>query len=155
MITSGSSPFRNEIVTIDDVLGYSSLILNGYKFVNGSSSNGASEEFLGSNNNSDINASSYFDGVSNSKAAIALRNFNGPLLSTSTEALRSNLKVKCAGIYRECNLMEAPCLFDFLSDPCEENNLAALNPNLMDAMTNAFNERLKTIVPARRKTRGT
>lgn len=154
MITSGSVSLRNEVITIDDVFGYSSFIFNGIKYVNGSSSNGQADTWLGSNNNSDINASGYVDEVFNSKAAKALRNFHETLTSASIKELRSNLKVECAGIKHECNLLEAPCLFDIQNDPCEENNLAAANPVMMEEMTKTFNERLKTLVPARRKTRG-
>lgn len=155
MITTGSSSLRNEVITIDDVFGYSSFIMNGFKYVNGSTSEGQSDVWLGSNNNSDINAASYIDGVYNSKAAVALRYFHGPLRSESIKALRLNLKVQCAGIKQNCNKMEGPCLFDIINDPCEENNLAAANPTLMEEMSKTFNERLKTLVPARRKTRGT
>lgn len=153
VITKGSSSFRSEIITIDDVFGYSSFIMNGYKLVNGSSSAGLADGWLGSNNNSDINSSQYINGVLSSKVAQSLNKFL-TLEANKIHKVREDAKVKCLGIKNECDLLKAPCLFDIVNDPCEENNLAFTQKSTVEFLTSEFEERLKTLVPARRRTRG-
>lgn len=147
----GVSPFRNEIMTVDDVTGYGSLILNEFKFVNGSSSDGLADGWLGSNNNSDIQGEKYIEGVLNSKVGKTL---HLKLRTVYIQKNREKANVKCLGVHNECDLVNAPCLFDILNDPCEENNLADSLQSQMELMTREFNERLKRVVPARSKKSG-
>lgn len=153
MITKGISPYRNEVMTLDDGTGYSSLILNGFKYVNGSSSEGMADGWLGSNKNNEIHSEKYLDGVLNSKVAKLL---NIKLNSGSIQKIRKDVRVNCAGIKTNCDLLKGPCLFDIINDPCEENNLYMADTHKSDlqTITNEFNERLKKVVPSRRKKSG-
>jgi hypothetical protein len=147
VIANGTSSIRNEIVTIDDT-GFSSFIRNGWKLVNGTLSRGVADIWLGTNNNSDINSSQYVDGVLNSQVAQSLKSFLN-LEATKIEAMRQEMKVKCAGVKNECNIVAGPCLFDINNDPCEENNLATIEPYMMKIMTEKFEIRLNSSVKSR------
>lgn len=151
MILYNEKPFRNEIVTVDDLFGYSSYILNGFKLLNGSSSAGKEDGWLGSNNNSDINAAEYIKGVTDSKVSKALELFDGPLQPSKIEYLRGLLTIKCSGIRNKCDLLKGPCLFDIIHDPCEERNLATHDNSYMKIMEEIFNAELRTLVPSLRK----
>lgn len=154
MIIDGTEPHRNEVVFIDDVSGYSSIIFNDYKLVNGSSSNGEADGWLGSNNNSNYNANEYADVVMKSKVAQLLSNFNTKLDIAVVKDLRTNIQVKCSGKKVACDLLKAPCLFHIFNDPCEENNLANSSTQIMKQMTYKLKDKLKNITPSRRKPRG-
>lgn len=149
MIINGTSPLRKEVVVIDDVFGVSSIIHNGYKYVNGTLLDGYADAWLGSNNNSAVNKPLYVNNVLRSKTAKLLKQFNKNVHATHVQKSRENAKVKCSGIKNECNLMKAPCLFNIIEDPCEENNLAESNPEMMKMMKEIFEKRLKTVVPSR------
>lgn len=151
MILRNKRPFRNEIVTVDDVFGYSSYILYGFKLINGSSSAGIDDEWLGSNNNSNINSSQYANGVIQSTVSKVLEMFNGPLEPKEVERLRKLSTVKCLGARNECNLLKGPCFFDVLHDPCEERNLASPYNVFMRIMQGIFNKEMKTLVPSHRQ----
>jgi arylsulfatase B len=148
MVANGTSGLRKEVVVIDDVFGVSSLIENRYKFVNGTLLDGYADSWLGSNVHHDANSDSYVKNVLNSKAAKALKKF-GKLDSTTVATLRAGAKVECGGVKTECNLMKAPCLFDIMKDPCEENNLASTHPKEMKSIRKTFDKRLKNVVPSR------
>jgi hypothetical protein len=151
MIVSNKEPFRNEIITVDDIFGYSSYILNGFKLVNGSSSAGLDDGWLGSNNNSKINSLEYIDQVLNSKVTKILKNFNNPLQPNDIEDIRNRATIKCSGTHTDCDLQAGPCLFDIIHDPCEERNLARPENSFMKIMQEIFYIELQNLVPSHRK----
>jgi arylsulfatase B len=153
MIKNDKRPYRDEILTVDDVLGYGSYIYGSFKLVNGSisSSSGEADGWMGSNNNSDINGGDYISGVLNSRVGIILESYENPLMPEDILDIRENAKVKCNGTKVECNVHKGPCVFDILRDPCEERNLAELNPLLLETMLQIYHSELQTLVPSRRK----
>lgn len=151
MILYNKEPFRNEIVTVDDVFGYSSYILNGFKLLNGSSSAGIDDGWLGSNNNSEINSSKYISEILSSKVSKNLEIFNNPLRPDEIIKMRKRATVQCSGIHKNCNLINGPCLFDIIHDPCEERNLATPENVFMKIMQEIFNNELQHLTPSHRK----
>lgn len=149
MITKGEGPFRTDVETFEEVYGVTGLLLNGYKWINGSALNGKADTWLGTNDHSDVNKEIYFDEVLNSKTGKALRRFNLGLKSQEMEKIREDVRVKCKGIKTECDPLKAPCLFDIDNDPCEENNLANTHTKIMKEMEEEFKRRLKLVVPAK------
>ncbi|KAG5680269.1 hypothetical protein PVAND_009788 [Polypedilum vanderplanki] len=151
MIMNDMPPYRDEIVTVDDVSGYGSYIYSIFKLVNGSSSNGRADGWIGSNNNSDVNKDDYITGVLNSDVAQILKNYENPLIPEEILEIRENATVKCSGIISDCDLLRGPCLFDISRDPCEEKNLEPTNPLLFDAMLKLYHSSLKKLVPSHKK----
>ncbi|CAG9804053.1 unnamed protein product [Chironomus riparius] len=151
MILYNKAPFRNEIITIDDIFGYSSFIFNGFKLVNGSSSEGFDDGWLGSNNNSDINSSQYISEILRSKVSKYLEIFKHPLQPDNIREIRKRATVQCSGIHNNCNLLNGPCLYDIIHDPCEERNLATPENVFMKIMQEIFITELQHLIPSHRK----
>lgn len=156
MIKNETGSFRNEIVTIDQIDGVSSLINKGYKLVNGSQAltDGDPNVWLGTNDNNQYNSAQYVETVQKSKVAVSLSKFNGPLAPSTITSLRKNLIVDCVGVKTPCNVQQAPCLFDIESDPCEEINLASSLPDLYASMKLLLQQHVSTAVPSRIKNSG-
>lgn len=150
MIVNNKGSFRNEIITIDDIFGYSSFILNGFKLVNGSSSAGLDDGWLGSNNNSKINSLEYLNNVLNSKVSIILKKCNN-LQPNDVENIRKRATIQCSGIHTDCDLLNGPCLFDIVHDPCEERNLARPENVFMKIMQEIFYTELQHLIASHRK----
>ncbi|KAG5683759.1 hypothetical protein PVAND_013024 [Polypedilum vanderplanki] len=150
MLMNDRPPYRDEVLTIDDIFGYSSYIRGDFKLVNGSSSeDGIADKWLGSNNNTNVNAAKYLSNVLNSKVAISLQ---FPLTERKISSLRKKTVVKCGNnVANNCNLLKGPCLFNIINDPCEKVNLATTQKAKMTSMLLRFNQKLKTVVPALRK----
>lgn len=75
--------------------------------------------------------------------------------ATYTQLSFTPLQINCKGTpgmeITPCNPQVAPCLFDVVADPCEQDNLAATNPDMVAFLTAkvaAYNE---TAVPPERK----
>lgn len=154
MLQFDKPPFRNEVVTIDDVNQYSSFIFQGTKLVNGTYApfKGMIDSWIGSNNNSDINASKYIKGVLNSKVARAINSISSPLEPKNIRKLRQNAAIDCGNnVSNNCDLFKSPCIYDIVNDPCERVNLATSNPTLFNMMLQLFDDKLKTVVPSLRK----
>lgn len=137
-----SPEIRKEVVTVDP-LGFSSFIYNGYKMLNGTAPDGLTfvdgmyDVHLGSNNNSNHNAEFYIDNVLNSQIVEIL---NSTLNAENIEELRRRSAVKCGyeGNQTICDLTKAPCLFDIVTDPCEQKNLASDLPELLTDLSDKF-----------------
>lgn len=141
---------RREIVSVDDVSGYSSFIYDNMKIVNGSWANGAYDIWLGSNNNSNISLTnpSYIQRVQQSEVSKAIF----PVISSLITRLRSQASVKC-GITQgtQCNPLQKVCLFNLTNDPCEYNNIADRFPDTVKDLQERFNNEMKKLIPSRRK----
>jgi arylsulfatase B len=150
MLLNDRPPYRSEVLTIDNIFHYSSYIKDNFKLVNGSSSeNATADEWLGSNNNTDINGSTYISSVLKSKTARAL---HYPLTSRRIKSLRKRTTIRCSkAVANECDLLRGPCLFDIANDPCEKFNLATTQSELLNSMVDGLNEILKTVAPSRRQ----
>lgn len=151
MIKFNEGPQRYELVTIDDVDGFSSYILNDHKLLNGTILNGVYDGYLGSNNNSNFNSELYTQIV---KDSIVSETLKTSLSHEKIEELRTLAKIQCMkadGKKNPCDLLRAPCVFDLKNDPCEENNLAETDPYLLQSLTFKLQTAIKDIVPSRRK----
>lgn len=65
-------------------------------------------------------------GVIGSSTGRAVASVGLNLSSEAIRSLRDNAKVNCAAKNQSlprCKPLEAPCLFNVLADPCEDNNV--------------------------------
>jgi arylsulfatase B len=148
MINHGGESVRNEIVTVDDVFGFGSLIQGKYKLLNGTADGGIYDGFLSSKSAEHSNDSSeYAHDVLNSKVSMTIQS---NLTAEKIMKLRKSATVTC-GVVAEnsCDLIHRPCLFDILKDPCEKNNLAENRPLIYKAMRLRYFERTRFTVPSR------
>ncbi|KAL7036444.1 hypothetical protein ACKWTF_008813 [Chironomus riparius] len=142
---------RNELVTIDDVFGFGSYIFNGLKLVNGSSSNGQFDSWLGSNNNTNaVDDKAYMENLLLSPVAKSIK---PPITLRNIDRMRSSAKICCTKEKNKqsCDLLKGPCLYNLNDDPCEENNIANRNKILFSFMLLKYKNSLADLVPTRRK----
>jgi len=144
-INEGRPTERDEVVAvIDPISGYSSFISGDYKLMNGTVYNGKYDRWLGTNKNeSKQEFLSYANAVLQSEASIAIKSLQSPrefLTIGKIKELRSQTKVTCSNIKTSCNLTEDQCVFNLISDPCEQNNvIKKIDSSLLKHLRNRLN----------------
>jgi hypothetical protein len=130
---------------------YSAVIKNEFKYVNGSNWGGKWNEWYGVNQNVNVNSDKYEENLRNSETWKAI---GKNVSERKIKKFRENAKVTCA--YEKevsrCDVTKAPCLFNILEDPCEQNNLAndAKYAEILQDMKNYHDQVAAGVVPARR-----
>ncbi|EAT43411.1 AAEL005134-PB [Aedes aegypti] len=119
------NPRRVVLNMIDEIYGYSSYMENGFKFVNGTYSNGSYDGWYGQPNTSDqtLSDDQYIDLVLQTE----ITRWAGETISRDTiKYLRKHARVNCnhQPEANKCNPLKRPCLFDIINDPCELNDLS-------------------------------
>jgi len=151
IINSGGRAVRNEVVHIDNVLNFGSLINGNLKLVDGTLLNGMYDGWLSSLGTPlNVSQEAYASNVMNSVASKAI----GSKLKTETITnIRSKAFVTCTNTIRKvpCNLLLKRCLFNIVNDPCEENNIANVQRADMRQMETLYRRWKLATVPTRRK----
>lgn len=158
-INTGLMSTRTEILyNIDTIFGFSALAYRGMKIVNGSLANGIYDDWLGDsgNNGTSDDPDSYAKLVLESLAGTAIKSSRRKIKQLSVSKitrLRKSATVKCDYTTSRilCNLKIAPCLYDIINDPCEQNNLAEVLPLKMMFMKKRLDMWITKVVPTRRK----
>lgn len=144
------SPRKEVLYNIDQITGYSGLMIDGWKLVNGSENINYSE-WLGSSGRENINISieSYIKNVLESDVALSLPTLDTSLISS----LRDQATIICEknSADLKCNPLETPCIFNVIEDPCEFNNLAGVQPKILANLLARLEFHYKNIIPTRRK----
>lgn len=153
VIRYGDDAVRDEIINIDNVLGFSSYINNPYKLVNGSTFNGSFDGWLSAKTiEQNGNPYDYAISVLESDVSRAIFSLSNRRVFDADEIIkmRARATVSCGnGPKKSCDLKLGPCLFDIYKDPCEENNLAASKKSTVQSMLARLNS--ISIVPSRRQ----
>lgn len=150
-ISTGVPTTREEILyNIESVYGYSAVMKDGWKLVNGTDDMKYSN-WLGSSGTENANFifEDYASKVLNSDAAKSL-----PELSIEKiRKLREEATVKCEKKVNPtpCNPLIAPCLFNIIDDPCEQDNLADVNSAQTEFLILRLDQHLKETLPTRRR----
>jgi hypothetical protein len=92
----------------------------------------------------------------NSKVAQSLKKYDLLSEERSILSLRAEAKVICTEENVECNIMEAPCLFNIKKDPCERKNLAndPAYSDIFQDLKNRLDSAVGRIAKARNKAAG-
>jgi arylsulfatase B len=141
---------RQEILyNIENVFGYSAVMKDGWKLVNGTDSEEYSNWFGSSGENVSISFESYASKVLNSDAAKSLPELRIEMI----RKLRDEATVKCEKNTKavKCSPLIAPCLFNIIDDPCEQNNLADLHPAKTEFLITRLDKHYKEMLPSRRR----
>lgn len=149
MISAGEPSKRTEVLfNIENVLGYSAIMHDGWKLVNGSERMDYAG-WIGASGSENLNVSmrSYGQQVMQSEAAKSLPSLYGELI----RRLRTEATVKCSEVSVSCDPMKAPCLFNIIDDPCEQNNLAEANQDKVEFLLERLGMQYSAMVPTRRK----
>lgn len=165
-----ASPRSEVLCNLDEDTGYSSLVRNEWKLVNGSTSNGVYDAWISAEAVATERHESfdrYGESVLNSTTGRALapfsfsltEGFGVPLGARQVEQLREQSVVGCKGVpmpsaatdLAACSPLVAPCLFNVLDDPCERRNLAVLQPSVVAELTQRVNAFRRTAVKPRNR----
>jgi arylsulfatase B len=151
MISEGAPTARKEILyNIENVFGYSAIMNDGWKLVNGTDEiEYATWLGVSGTENVNITFESYASRLLNSDAAKSL-----PELTINTiRRLRDEATVKCAANSKanDCNPLIAPCLFNIIDDPCEQNNLADSHAAKAEFLIARLDKHIKEMLPSRRR----
>jgi arylsulfatase B len=162
LMNGGKSP-RNEVVTsLDNVDGYSGIIVGNWKLVNGTTMGGIYDDYLGSIQEFPMSPESYSKLVLSSRVGKALTDKNSlkvlkvNLTPAKIQILRKKSQISCNEADNpikdetKCNPLKSPCLFNIFTDPCERKNLAELFPETLRKLTQRMKDLVKTAAAARR-----
>lgn len=149
-----SSPRSKVLGHMDAVTGFSSLLHDEWKYLNGTTLDGKYDGWLkeaAATNERHPSFDAYGDAVLQSPTGRAFLPFSfsltegyvGKLTAKQAEQLRDGSAVRNCGTSPQpdvdderwtCRPLLASCLFNIVDDPCERRNLAALRPDLMADM---------------------
>lgn len=151
MISWGSPSRRQEVLyNIENAIGFSAIVHEGWKFVNGSE-NMNNADWFGSTGREFLNESvlAYSQNVMQSVGARSLP----PLYSELIRRLRVEATVRCTQSTKfvACDPTKAPCLFHVVEDPCEQINLADSYPNRIAFLQWRLADHVSRIIPSRRR----
>lgn len=148
-ISQGSASPRNEILyNIEQVLGYSAVVNDGWKIVNGSE-NIDNEVWRGASGTKfkKFGLEDYARAIFESESYLSLPELDVEII----KSMRESATVNCVSTVNQCNPRKAPCLFNIIEDPCEQNNLAAVLPDKLYFMLTRLEHHLGNLVPSRRR----
>ncbi|XP_047110645.1 arylsulfatase B-like [Schistocerca piceifrons] len=138
---------------IDDIYGNAALTDGDWKLVKGTTYDGAWDGWYGPSGRENAPAAYDVGQVLGSKAGRVL--YRGGYLTTRTEVLtvRTSALVTCnpsgstSNVTINCKPLEAPCLFNIQSDPCEKRNLADRHPEIVQRLESILKTINATAVP--------
>ncbi|XP_037956831.1 arylsulfatase B-like [Teleopsis dalmanni] len=117
---------REIVHNLDDIWNVVSYMRGPWKYINGTTSNGAYDNLITYREEYDVDPRElrYVVEVRNSATSKALRKYDKYRLTMyRIEQLRDKAAVKCGNLQRSCNALLEECLFNLNDDPCEQNNL--------------------------------
>lgn len=147
------SPRKEMQYNIENILGYSAVMHEGWKIVNGSENIEYANWFGNSGlENVNISFKSYVQDILDSEVSKYMPTLNAELIKD----LRDQATVKCS--YNntdrqtvDCDPQAAPCLFNVFEDPCEQNNLADSFRSKTEFLLSIMNRHIKDTIPTRRR----
>lgn len=162
------SPRNNVLSNYDIDIPYVSYIKDQWKYVNGTTSYGKYDSWLDDIDHTEKHESfqMYGESVLNSVAGKILSLYSKShvlfreeekISSTEIEQLRLETQVKCEkeqtsdAILIPCYPLDGPCLFDIVEDPCERNNIALSNLQIVQEMEQEIKKFSESAVLPRNK----
>ncbi|KAF5270105.1 hypothetical protein FQA39_LY08517 [Lamprigera yunnana] len=143
-----NSPRREILHNIDEIYGNSALTMGQWKLLNGTTYNGIWDRWYGPSGRSDYYNTTY---ILNCPASNCLKKVHESLDSRTVEKMRKEAEINCPNSKSEgnppCKPLEAPCLFDIKSDPCEQQNLARKYPLILAELLDRLDLWKRTSVP--------
>lgn len=148
----GISPRKEIVSSLDIGFGYSSIISDQWKFINGTSYNGKNDGYLGVIDRFDLTDDSYTYLILTSKVGKVLGETKN-LTADKILNLREKSTVICKDLQNpmiNCDPMKGSCLFNIIDDPCERTNLADTYPSILSTFHQKMNDLIQNAHPIRR-----
>lgn len=167
-LSSNTDSPRTEILGhLDDDIGYAVLIADRWKYVNGTTYGGRHDQWLsGDDGSSSAETHPAFERygksvlssiVGQTLSAFAISNDADNFEAADVEAHRDDARISCGNnkddglTMVQCLPLKGACLFDILTDPCERNNLAAKEANIVAEMEVILQEFRASVVRPRNR----
>ncbi|KAJ3658164.1 hypothetical protein Zmor_009922 [Zophobas morio] len=142
-----SSPRTEILHNIDDIYGNSALTVGPWKLLQGTTYNGAWDNWYGpSGREYGYNVSQ----VINSVVGLALKSLHQPLTPDVILKLRSLADVNCSKQNKApipCEPLKEACLFNVVEDPCERRNVAKEYPQILKNLQEILEKYDATAIP--------
>lgn len=141
---------KGMLYNIENVIGYSAVMHQGWKLVNGTENINNANWFGSSGADSNISFNSYARNILDSEASRSLPQLNLETMKT----MRDEATVKCGNVNRnavKCDPRTAPCLFNILEDPCEKNNLVDVQTDQLEILLSILSVHIENMIPSRRR----
>lgn len=143
---------------IDDIYGNAALTLGDWKIVKGTTYGGSWDGWYGPSGRGEPMTHMYdLYEVMASPAGRAMARAGKSLSPGLIQALRDQAEVICDSVSSvstysriarsDCKPLQAPCLFNIRNDPCEQNNLASVYPEILQHLEMTLSEINSTAVP--------
>lgn len=142
---------KRMLYNIDDVFRYSAYMEDGWKVIEGTTSEGKFDKWLGDfiNPEEKLNSSFYASLIKESLVHQSMPE-NTWLDDAQILKIQKASEVICDKKEgKSCNALEKPCLFDLLNDPCEYNNLAASHKNILKKLLINLGKYRQSALPIR------
>ncbi|KAH0535787.1 arylsulfatase B [Cotesia glomerata] len=146
----GPSQRRVVVHNIDDIYGAAAITVDDWKLVKGTTYRGTWDDWYGS---SSWDVPYNTTEVIESSAGSAVTDLGLPLILNLIINLREESRVQCGKkntTLAKCRPLVKPCLFNIRSDPCEFNNLAEADNEMLVNLMDVLNKVNKTAVPPKK-----
>ncbi|KAL1505460.1 hypothetical protein ABEB36_005028 [Hypothenemus hampei] len=149
-LSENSESPREEILhNIDDILGISSITVNNWKLIQGTTYKGAWDNWYGPSGRwYQYNISS----VENGPVGVQLKKINKFVDGKVIKTLRAEATIQCGdGPKIHCNPLKTPCFYNILKDPCELKSVAKEYPLVLKELQVRIQQFNATAVPPIKK----
>lgn len=138
---------RELAINIDERVGYSAIIVDQYKLVNGTLLDGKFDHWMGVLDKTEDRPNNLYQESVESCATFSILHSITKTVP-HIAAIREDSIVRCPLVAGEkCNPLVAPCLFDLSQDPCEKNNIASVAPHKLSQLLERLNEYQRKMMP--------
>lgn len=139
LVSGQPGPRKNILHNIDPIFNYDVYVENGWKLVSGTTLNGTFDEFLGDfiEPQARLNRTYYYELIEASLTNQVLAKYGKSLDPITVDSLQKQAHVICQNRLPNataCNPLLNSCLFDLNVDPCENNNLAEMYPEIVERL---------------------
>jgi arylsulfatase B len=149
-IKNGEKTTRKEILyNIESVFGYSAVLNNEWKLVNGTDNVNYSGWFGSNGSDAKLTFEEYIESVHESEAGKSLPKLKIEVIMKMKS--QSITKCKNPQSATKCDPLVKPCLFNVYDDPCEQDNLAEKYPEKVEYLQSRLKYHELHMVPTRRK----
>lgn len=153
--TDTATDRREDLHNIDELYGNAALTVDNWKLLAGTTYQGVWDKWYGPAGDREPGMYN-ITAVLSSPAAQALRALGAMPTDDVIAVRRRQATISCENVSgsvdsalgpRQCDLQKAMCLFDVAVDPCELNNLAEVEPEIVARMFARLEEYRKSAVP--------
>lgn len=159
VISQGTPTERQEILHVTDpIFGFSSYMKGKFKLVNGTTSDGKFDKWLGHIDEIPLDANEYSQKIFSSLVNEIASKYDSQISQDVINDLRRQSTLSCKVVATpdidrnfSCNPLEKPCLFNIQIDPCELSDLSETHPGILKNLLENLDKHIEKSVEPRNK----